>query len=96
MKYLAAFGVCAVLLVPVSALAGGGDKPAKPADKTEPARSSGPVRAKDFVFEGDEVDGVRVRGDDDDIAALPHAARTGLIRVRTDFVREILESAESL
>ena len=51
---------------------------------------------KKFDFEADEVTGELIKPEGSDISARKFAEHTSLIRVRQDFIREIVKSAEDL
>ena len=52
--------------------------------------------AKSYDFSGDDIDGELVRPDGEFIDPRQFAEHTSLIRVRTDFIKEITKSAEDL
>lgn len=54
------------------------------------------ARERSFDFSGDTIDGDLMRPDGDFIDTRDFAQHTSLIRVRTDFIREIIQSAEDL
>ncbi len=47
-------------------------------------------------FTGDEIDGELVKPDGDFLDTRKFASHTSLIRLRKDFIKEILKSAEDL
>lgn len=53
-------------------------------------------KVKSFDFTGDEIDGELVRPDGDFLDTRQFAGHTSLIRLRKDFIKEILKSAEDL
>ena len=53
-------------------------------------------KVKKYDFTGDTIDGQLVRPQGELVDTLRSADRTSLIRIRTDFIREILKSAEDL
>jgi hypothetical protein len=55
-----------------------------------------PPRERSFDFSGDTIDGDLMRPDGDFIDTRDFAQHTSLIRVRTEFIREIIQSAEDL
>jgi len=76
------------LALPLSALAQGKGKarPAKAEDK----------KVKSYDFTGDEIDGELVKPDTDFLDTRKFASHTSLIRLRKDFIKEIVKSAEDL
>ncbi|HUS67732.1 MAG TPA: hypothetical protein VMZ28_24520 [Kofleriaceae bacterium] len=65
-------------------------KKGKGADKAEAPKS------KSYDFTGDEIDGELVKPDGDFLDTRKFASHTSLIRLRKDFIKEILKSAEDL
>lgn len=55
-----------------------------------------PKKAKSYNFEGDDIDGDRLRDDGTTIFGLPSAKHTSLIRLREHFLPEITKSADRL
>ena len=53
-------------------------------------------KVKTYDFSGDTIDGDLVKPDGEFIDARTTASHESLIRVRRDFIREILKSAEDL
>ncbi|HET6610808.1 MAG TPA: hypothetical protein VFG83_02415 [Kofleriaceae bacterium] len=53
-------------------------------------------KAKSFDFTGDTIDGDLIKPDGDFINPRDFANHTSLIKVRTDFIKEILQSAEQV
>lgn len=51
---------------------------------------------KTFDFSGDEIDGELVKPDGEFIDPRKFANHTNLIRIRKDFIKEIVKSAEDL
>jgi hypothetical protein len=62
--------------------AGGGGKP--------------PERVKTYDFTGDDIEGDLVKPDGEFVDTRKFATHTTLIRIRKDFIREIVKSAEDL
>ena len=87
-RIIAALSVAgAVALVgPLSALAQGKGKQPK----------EEPKKVKSYDFTGDEIDGELVKPDGDFLDTRKFASHTSLIRLRKDFIKEILKSAEDL
>ncbi len=55
-----------------------------------------PKKVKSYDFTGDEIDGELVKPDGDFLDTRKFASHTSLIRLRTNFIKEILKSAEDL
>jgi hypothetical protein len=91
MKILASLSIAGAiaLAAPLSALAQGKAKP-RPAAKAEEKK------VKSYDFTGDEIDGELVKPDTDFIDTRKFASHTNLIRLRKDFIKEIVKSAEDL
>lgn len=53
-------------------------------------------KTKTFDFSGDNIDGELVKPDGDFVDPRKFANHSNLIRIRKDFIREILKSAEDL
>jgi starvation-inducible outer membrane lipoprotein len=53
-------------------------------------------KVKSYDFSGDTIDGDLVRPDGDVVDTRNFASHTSLIRIRKDFIKEILKSAEDL
>ena len=83
----------AVLAVGVTADAQQKDKKAPPrADATQPAAQ----RVKNYDFDADLVEGELVKPEGEFLNARKFAEHGSLIKVRADFIREIVKSAEDL
>jgi hypothetical protein len=87
-KIIAALSVAGAVALagPLSALAQGKGKPAK----------EEPKKVKSYDFTGDEIDGELVKPDGDFLNTRKFASHTSLIRLRKEFIKEILKSAEDL
>ena len=77
-----AFGLVAT----AASTANAQQKPDKPEQK----------KVRTFDFSGDDIDGELVKPDGDFIDPRQFAKHTSLIRVRADFIKEIVKSAEDL
>jgi hypothetical protein len=53
-------------------------------------------KVKTYDFTGDEIDGDLVKPDGEFVDTRKFANHTSLIRIRKDFIKEILKSAEDL
>jgi hypothetical protein len=71
------------LAAPGTVMAQGKDKDKKP-------------KVKSYDFSGDNIDGDLVKPDGVAVDARTFASHTSLIRIRKDFIKEILKSAEDL
>jgi hypothetical protein len=78
------------LAFPLAAMAQGKGK-AKAAAKAEE-----PKKVKSYDFTGDEIDGELVKPDGDFLDTRKFASHTSLIRLRKDFIKEIVKSAEDI
>ena len=90
--------VISVLALPGLALAQPKDKkPAKPAPAAAGAGdTAAPPRVKNYDFDADEISGELVKPTGEFLAARTFAEHGSLIRVRPDFIREIVKSAEDM
>ena len=55
-----------------------------------------PKKVKSYDFSGDDLEGDLIKPDGDFIDTRKFASHTSLIRIRKDFIKEILKSAEDL
>lgn len=53
-------------------------------------------KVKTFDFSGDDIDGELVKPDGEFVDPRKFASHTNLIRIRKDFIKEIVKSAEDL
>lgn len=53
-------------------------------------------KVKTFDFSGDDIDGELVKPDGEFVDPRKFASHTNLIRIRKDFIKEIIKSAEDL
>ena len=53
-------------------------------------------KVKTYDFSGDDIDGDLIKPDGDFVDVQGLASHTSLIRIRKDFIKEILKSAEDL
>ena len=60
------------------------------------AQKKGKKKVKTYDFTGDNIDGDLVKTDGVSIDTRTFASHTSLIRIRKDFIKEILKSAEDL
>ena len=58
------------------------------------AAPAGGVKVKQYDFSGDTIDGELVKPEGEFVNTRTFAEHTSLIRVRQDFIREIVKSAE--
>ena len=74
----------------------GGAASALAQDQPQQGGVDGYQKVKSYDFSGDTIDGDLVKPDSELVNARKFAAHTSLIRIRQDFLREILKSAEDL
>ena len=60
------------------------------------ANNNNKKKVKTYDFSGDTIDGDLVKPDGEMVNTRTFANHTSLIRIRKDFIREILKSAEDL
>ena len=60
------------------------------------AQNAEKPKVKTFDFSGDDIDGELVKPDGDFVDPRKFASHTNLIRIRKDFIKEIVKSAEDL
>lgn len=60
------------------------------------AQPSTPPKVKVYDFSGDTIEGDLVKPDGSDLNARDFAKHSSLIRIRKDFIPEIIKSAEDL
>lgn len=65
------------------------------ADDKKPA-SADKSKVKVYDFSGDTIDGDRIRPEGSSVDARDFAKHSSLIRIRKDFIPEIIKSAEDL
>ena len=66
-------------------------------DKADSGDAAGDAKkVKNYDFTGDEIDGDLIKPDGDFIDTRQFASHGNLIRIRQDFIKEILKSAEDL
>ena len=86
-----------VLAVPGMALAQKDTKkPQKPAAAAADTSAPAGQRVKNYDFDADVIDGELVKPEGDWLAPRKFAEHGSLIRIRADFVREIVKSAEDM
>ena len=84
--------VACLVLVLISGVAAAQPAP-KPADK---APAAGGGKTKVYDFSGDTIEGDLVKPEGSTVDARDFAKHTSLIRIRTNFIPEIIKSAEDL
>jgi len=87
--------VATVLAFAVASLAGGSAF-AQKKGKGPPPAGGGGDKVKNYDFTGDNIEGELIKPDGEMVNAKKVAEHTSLIRVRADFIREIVKSAENL
>ena len=95
MKLITALAIVAALALPAAAQpkAKTPTRKGKAATAPQPAAKKKPVF---FDFTGDNIDGDRIRPDGTTIFGLRAARHGSLIRLRGDFLREIVKTGERL
>ena len=90
--------LAAAMLVPAAALAQAKDakKPAASPGAGQAGGTTAQPRVKNYDFDADDVDGELVKPEGEFLNARKFAEHGSLIRVRADFIREIVKSAEDL
>ena len=94
MKRLAKILVAGVAVVALSAPVMGVGTAVAQKKKAKASKSD--KRVKTYDFTGDEIDGDLVKPDGEFVDTRKFATHTSLIRIRKDFIREIVKSAEDL
>lgn len=95
------YGITALALM--GFLAGTASAQPKPKKPTKPAAAAAEgdaaaaaPRVKNFDFDADLINGELIKPDGDQFVARTRPEHGNLIRVRVDFIREIVKSAEDL
>ena len=86
----------AVLGLTILAFGASVDAQKKGGGKPAAGGSSGYQKVKTYDFSGDTIDGELVKPDGEFVDTRKAAEHTSLIRVRQDFIKEIVKSAENL
>lgn len=68
----------------------------KPADKGGGDKGGGTPKVKVFDFSGDTIEGDLIKPEGSTVNARDFAKHASLIRIRTNFIQEIIKSAEDL
>jgi hypothetical protein len=94
MKRLSIFA----LLIATAGVAYAQDKPAKPAAgaKVGAATTTAAPRVRNYDFDADFIDGELVRPEGEFLKGRGKTEHGSLIKIRPDFIREIVKSAEDL
>jgi hypothetical protein len=66
------------------------------AKKASGDKAASGQKVKNYDFSGDDIEGEIIKPDGDDLTARKFADHASLIRVRTDFIREIVKAAEDI
>jgi hypothetical protein len=74
----------------------GGVATAQPAAKPAPAAPKSDGKTKVYDFSGDTIEGDLVKPEGSTVDARDFAKHASLIRIRTDFIQQIIKSAEDL
>jgi hypothetical protein len=75
---------------------GGGSAFAQKKGAAKPAAGGTTDRTKNYDFSGDNIEGELIKPDGEMVNSRKFAEHTSLIRVRQDFIREIVKSADNL
>ena len=94
-KILGSFGRALVLSASIIVLAAAGTANAQPA-KQQAADKGGTPKVKVYDFSGDTIEGDLIRPEGTTVDARDFAKHSSLIRIRKDFIPEIIKSAEDL
>jgi hypothetical protein len=86
----------AVLVVAVVAVVAAGSAAAQPADKKGAAAKEATPKTKVYDFSGDTIEGDLIKPEGSTVDARDFAKHSSLIRIRTNFIPEIVKSAEDL
>ena len=73
-----------------------GSRPARADDKKASGDKGGNAKVKVYDFSGDTIEGDLIRPEGSTIDAREFAKQSSLIRIRKDFIPEIIKSAEDL
>jgi hypothetical protein len=86
-----------VLVAAVTALAFMGTAAAQTPGKGKGPEAPGKgAKVKNYDFSGDDIEGEIVKPDGEDLNARKFAEHASLIRIRLDFIREIVKAAEDI
>lgn len=88
--------VVSVLVLAAPSAFAQGKPAAKPAAGAAAAPAASGNKVKNYDFSGDDIEGEIVKPDGEDLNARKFAEHASLIRVRTDFIREIVKAAEDI
>jgi hypothetical protein len=69
---------------------------AQPKGKAAPANGGGNAKVKVYDFSGDTIEGDLIKPEGTTVDARDFAKHASLIRIRKEFIAEILKSAEDL
>ena len=73
-----------------------GTRPARADDKKAGGDKGGSAKVKVYDFSGDTIEGDLIRPEGTTVDARDFAKHSSLIRIRTNFIPEIVKSAEDL
>jgi hypothetical protein len=74
----------------------GGSALAQKKGAAKPAAGAADGKVKNYDFSGDNIEGELIKPDGEMVNTRKFAEHTSLIRVRQDFIREIVKSADNL
>ena len=93
-KKLMVIGVLSAWLIPAAAFAQ--DMPAPEVGRAQQGDNVEYKKETVYSFEGDDVTGSLVKPDGENITGRTHGKTSNLIKIRSDFIPEMLESVEQL
>lgn len=88
--------IASILGVAILAFAGPAFAQGKGKGKAGGKSGEGYQKVKSYDFSGDTIDGELVKPDGEIVDTRKFAEHSSLIRIRKDFIKEILKSAEDL
>lgn len=80
----------------IAVMATGGIADAQRRGAKKPPAEDANKKVKSYDFSGDEIEGELIKPEGVDVTTRRFAEHTSLIRVRQDFIKEIVKSAEDL
>ena len=96
MKRALVASVLAFALVGPLSFVAGGSAFAQKKGAAKPAAGGTADKVKNYDFSGDNIEGELIKPDGEMVNTRKFAEHTSLIRVRQDFIREIVKSADNL
>ena len=96
MKRALVASVLAVSIAALGSIVGGGTALAQKKGAAKPAAADAGGKTKNYDFSGDNIEGELIKPDGEMVNTRKFAEHTSLIRVRQDFIKEIVKSADNL